>query len=150
MADDDITPALKQASQSIDRCVDRCRSVAGEHQFAGSVHDTLRSLHAQVPDEALRGRLQSEMGSLAQLHKNVAQGHDQLRRGLEAASLAVGGAQYAVGDPYVEPDHGPQGGTQVNPYGPPRGFSAEEIRQRDQRAGIELGYRAKLKAMRGH
>jgi hypothetical protein len=149
----DASDSLKKASDSLDSCVERCRAVSGDHAFLKTIHDNIRSLHAQIPDEGLRNRLNGEMGSATQAHKNVAAGHDQLRRGLEYAQLAVRGAADAAGaDSYVEPTHGPQGGSQVdqsNSAGPPRGFSPEAIRQRDQRRGIEMGYLAKLRAMQG-
>jgi hypothetical protein len=157
----DASDSLKKVSASLDSCVERCRAVSGDHSFLKTIHDNMRSLHAQIPDEGLRNRLNAEMSSAAQAHKNVADGHDQLTRGLEAAQLAVrGAADAAGGGDYVEPTHDleHQGGAQVSdgrvtgalPGDSPRSFTPEAIRERDQRRGIEAGYLAKIKAMRGH
>jgi hypothetical protein len=148
----DASDSLKKASDSLDSCVERCRAVSGEHNFLKTLHDNIRSLHAQVGDEGLRNRLNAELGQATQAHKNVADGHDGLRRGLEAAQLAVRGAADAAGaDDYVEPTHDTdsQGGTYGS--GPGRitkSFTPEAIRERDQRRGIELGYRSKIEALR--
>jgi hypothetical protein len=150
----DASDSLKKASDSLDSCVERCRAVSGDHAFLKTIHDNIRSLHAQVGDEGLRNRLNAELGQATQVHSNVAAGHDQLTRGLEAAQLAVRGAADAAGaDSYTEPTHGPQGGSQVDQShsaDSPRGFSLEDIRRRDQARGCEAGYLAKIKAMREH
>jgi hypothetical protein len=156
----DASDSLKKASAALDTCAARCRAVSGDHTFLGKIHDTIGSLHAQIPDAVLRDRLNAEMGSAAQAHKNVADGHAQLGRVLEAARLAVSGAADAVGgDDYVEPTHDleHQGGAQVSdgrvtgslPGDSPRSFTPEAIRERDQRRGIEGAYLAKIRTMQG-
>jgi hypothetical protein len=148
----DASESLKKASDSLDTCVERCRAVSGEHTYLKTVHDNIRSLHAQVGDEGLRNRLNTELGQATQAHKNVAAGHEQLTRGLEAAQLAVrGAADAAGGESYTEPTHDTesQGGTYGS--GPGRitkSFTPEAIREREQQRGIELGYRAKIEALR--
>jgi hypothetical protein len=154
MADNtDTTQALKQASDAVAGCMDQCRAVSAQHSGVTNLHDDLRSLHGQIPDSNLRAQLAAKMGAVATTHKAVADGHDQLTRGLEAAQLAVRGAADAAGaDGYVEPTHGPQGGSQVDQShsdGAPRDFSPAGIRERDQRRGCEAGYLAKLRAMQG-
>jgi len=124
--------SLTAAADSIESAMDRHRKL-GEH---------LQDLGGSLAASGDEARAQ---------HARCLTRHDALGRSLEAAQLAVRGAQDGVGaDSYVEPTHGPQGGSQVNPNGPPRDFSPEAIRERDQRAGIELGYRAKINAMRRH
>jgi len=148
----DASDSLKKASDSLDSCAERCRAVSTEHEFLKAIHDNIRGLHAQIPDEGLRNRLNAEMGSAAGAHKNVADGHDALGRSLEAAQLAVrGAADAAEGDDYIEPTHDTehQGGVQGS--GPGRltkSFTPEAIRERDQRRGIEFGYLAKIEALR--
>ena len=148
----DASDNLKKASDSLDSCVERCRAVSAEHRFMGTIHDNVRKLHAQLGEGELRTRLEAEMGAAAQAHKNVADGHATLGRSLEAAQLAVRGAADAAGvDDYIEPTHDTehQGGTHGS--GPGRvthSFTPEAIRERDQRRGILLGYRAKIEALR--
>jgi hypothetical protein len=136
MANADTQSALKQAATSVDTCATRCRAAQAAHAALG---EHLAQLDGDTGRKA------------REAHRDLGTAHDALSRSIESASLAVQGAQDAAGaDSYVEPTHGPQGGSQVemSHSGPPRDFSPEAIRERDQRAGIELGYRAKLAALR--
>jgi hypothetical protein len=137
MANDDTQAALKQAATSVDTCAARCGAAQAAHAALG---------------EHLAG-LDGDTGRKArQAHRYLGDAHDALSRSIESASLAVRGAQNAAGaDSYVEPTHGPQGGSQVDQSysnGPPRDLSPEAQRARAQRAGTESGYRAKLAALR--
>jgi hypothetical protein len=137
MASSDTQAALKQASTSLDTCSTRCRAAQAQHAALGA------HLAGIEGDEGRKARA---------AHRDLGDAHDALSRSIESASLAVRGARDTVGadSSYVEPTHGPQGGEQVDQSqsGPPRSFTPEAIRERDQRAGIELGYRAKLAALR--
>ena len=127
--------SLTAAADSIESAMDRHRKL-GEHL------------------QDLGGSLAASGDETRAQHARCLTRHDALGRSLEAAQLAVRGAQDAAQSDagYVEPTHDAagQGGSQVtqSQSGPPRNFSAEAIRERDQRAGIELGYRAKIATMR--
>lgn len=137
MANSDTLQALKQAATSVETSAARCRAAQAQHAALGA------HLAGIEGDEGRKAR---------QAHRDLGDAHDSLSRSIESASLAIRGAQdTASGDPYVEPTHGPQGGSQVemSNSGPPRDFSPAAIRERDQRRGIEVGYLAKIAAMRG-
>jgi hypothetical protein len=150
-----MSDTLTQADQSLDACMERCRAVQAEHSTLSAIHESMRGLQAQIPDPHLREQIAAAMASANASHQRVAAGHQALSRSLEAAQLAVRGAA-AEADGYTEPTHGDvQGKTYgsgegriTGESGPPRGFTLEEIRQRDQRRGIEAGYLAKIKALR--
>lgn len=141
MANVDTQSALKQASTSLDTCATRCRAAQAAHAALG---EHLAELDGDTGRKA------------RQAHRDLGDAHDALSRSIESAALGVKGAQdAAAGTDYIEPTHNPdkQGGSQVTQShsdagGPPRDFSPEAIRERDQRAGIELGYRAKIAALR--
>jgi len=139
MANAETQTALKQASTSLDTCATRCRAAQAQHAALG----------------AHLAELDGDTGRKArEAHRDLGTAHDALSRSIESASLAVRGARDTVGadSSYVEPTHGPQGGEQVDQSysnGPPRDLSPEAQRARAQRAGTELGYRAKIAALRG-
>lgn len=135
MANDDTQQAaLKQAAASVDTCATRCRAAQAQHAALGA---------------HLAG-LEGDTGRKArQAHRDLGDAHDALSRSIESAGLAVKGAQDAASanTEYIEPTHDSdgQGGSQVtqshsDAAGPPRDFSPEAIRQRDQRRAVEHAY----------
>jgi hypothetical protein len=162
-----MSDAMTQAQDCLSRCVERFRGVQDDHIALGKAHATLASLHREMRDSISSGdpaRMRAvcaateiAMGKCAAAHRDVAAGHDALTRGLDATSLALrAAADDAAVKPYVEPTHltgtGNSGGDlTLNGNGttpPPRALTAEEIRRRDQAIGVELGYRAKIAALR--
>jgi hypothetical protein len=160
-----MADSLKTVSDLIESCANRCRTAQSEHTALSRAHDTLAQLHSKIRNAAadgdvdkmreLAGSLEPAHGEARRLHRAVADAHDGISRSLEAAQLAVrAAADEAESAAYIEPTHktGAQtsDGFSLNGNGtPPRDYSPEGIRQRDQRVGVELGYRAKIEALRG-
>ena len=157
--------AMKAAAGSIESCLDRHATVRADHAALGKAHDNLRELHSQLRAattdgdvakmRALCASLETAHGEATRLHRSVADGHDAITCGLDAAALAVrGAADAAAAEKYIEPTHldGVQtssGDHTLNGNGakPPRAYTVEDIRRRDQEVGVELGYLSKIRAM---
>ena len=109
---------------------------ARKHAQAIAAHlKRARNAHANGDDAELQRCHRAAAASCGALDD----AHDSLERALEPDDDGS----------YIEPTHGPQAGSQVDQShsGPPRSYTAEERRQRDQLAGCRAGYDAKRRAM---
>ena len=163
-----MSDALQAASDQLDVCQARCDSTRSDHAALGKSHDVLRDFHKQLTSAAADGdvgkarALCDSMGTALRetkrCHDDLGTDHDGLQRALDAAKLAVQGARDASGseawaDPTGIMAQDEAGGlTTSGPSAtgnPPRSYSPESIRERDQRAALEHCYAARVNGLRG-
>lgn len=167
-----MSKTLTDLADALDTSSARCTRAQEHHQALRDSHAARRGLISQLtqaannPDPAalkdIAGKLGAATEAEGQAHQRLVDAHDGLRRGLDAAKLALDGhkgeldsAKGQAADDPTQTGKGTSAGTGPAGVGVSSGFATKslpltvaEIRAQDQAIGCEIGYRAKIDAMR--